>query len=196
MGNSQSKVELYAAIRKDHLLGMSLRSLQRVHNVTWRTVRRALDGQWPEPRKSPRRKESRLDPYKPLIDGILRADLDAPPKQRHTAQRIFDRLVEGHEARDISCSMVRLYVQNRRKEIRRKAGVGPEAMFGTEAAMKGFRVRYVLATKLVNELVEAADDKQLTMTIAPGTDASISNASMSSAPWNWTAGEPSCCSRC
>jgi DNA replication protein DnaC len=37
---------------------------------------------------------------------------------------------------------------------------------GTEAAMKGFRVRYVLATKLVNELVEAADDKQLTKTIA------------------------------
>jgi DNA replication protein DnaC len=37
---------------------------------------------------------------------------------------------------------------------------------GTEAAMQGFRVRYVLATKLVNELVEAADDKQLSKTIA------------------------------
>jgi DNA replication protein DnaC len=37
---------------------------------------------------------------------------------------------------------------------------------GTEAAMAGLRVRYVLAAKLVNELVEAADDKQLTRTIA------------------------------
>jgi DNA replication protein DnaC len=36
---------------------------------------------------------------------------------------------------------------------------------GTEAAMAGFRVRYVLAAKLVNELVEAADDRQLTKTI-------------------------------
>jgi DNA replication protein DnaC len=36
---------------------------------------------------------------------------------------------------------------------------------GTEAAMAGFRVRYTLATKLVNELVEAADDRQLTKTI-------------------------------
>ncbi|WP_442806650.1 IS21-like element helper ATPase IstB [Streptomyces sp. NBC_01750] len=36
----------------------------------------------------------------------------------------------------------------------------------TEAAMNGYRVRYVLATKLVNELVEAADDKQLSKTIA------------------------------
>ncbi|MFE9427720.1 IS21-like element helper ATPase IstB [Kitasatospora sp. NPDC006697] len=37
---------------------------------------------------------------------------------------------------------------------------------GTEAAMAGFRVKYVLATKLVNELVEAADEKQLAKTIA------------------------------
>ena len=37
---------------------------------------------------------------------------------------------------------------------------------GTEAAMAGHRVRYVLATKLVNELVEAADEKMLAKTIA------------------------------
>ncbi|MBB6174268.1 DNA replication protein DnaC [Nocardiopsis mwathae] len=37
---------------------------------------------------------------------------------------------------------------------------------GTAAAMAGFRVKYTLAAKLVNELVEAADDKQLTKTIA------------------------------
>jgi DNA replication protein DnaC len=37
---------------------------------------------------------------------------------------------------------------------------------GTEAAMAGYRVRYTLAAKLVNELVEAADDKQLSKTIA------------------------------
>ncbi len=50
MGNSQSKVKSYAAIRRDHQMGMSLRALQRTHNATWWTVRRALDGQWPEPR--------------------------------------------------------------------------------------------------------------------------------------------------
>ncbi|WP_161952733.1 ATP-binding protein, partial [Actinoplanes sp. TFC3] len=37
---------------------------------------------------------------------------------------------------------------------------------GKEAAMASFRVRYVQATKLVNELVEAADDKILAKTIA------------------------------
>jgi DNA replication protein DnaC len=37
---------------------------------------------------------------------------------------------------------------------------------GTEAAMHEYRVKYVLATKLVNELVEAADEKLLAKTIA------------------------------
>ncbi|ATL88736.1 IstA2 [Streptomyces malaysiensis subsp. malaysiensis] len=146
---------MYAAIRRDHRMGMSLRALQRTHNVTWRTVRRALDGQWPEPRKKQRRKESRLDPYKPLIDGMLLADLDAPPKQRHTAQRIYDRLVEDHAADDISYSMVRVYVKDRRKEVRRQAGVGPDAMFvpqthlpGAEAEVDFGDVHVMLAGKM------------------------------------------------
>jgi DNA replication protein DnaC len=37
---------------------------------------------------------------------------------------------------------------------------------GTVAAEAGFRVKYTLATKLVNELVEAADEKVLAKTIA------------------------------
>jgi DNA replication protein DnaC len=37
---------------------------------------------------------------------------------------------------------------------------------GTAAAEKGYRVRYTLATRLVNELAEAADDKTLARTIA------------------------------
>lgn len=37
---------------------------------------------------------------------------------------------------------------------------------GTEAAMAGHRVKYTLATKLANELVEAADEKVLSKTIA------------------------------
>ena len=37
---------------------------------------------------------------------------------------------------------------------------------GTAAAENGYRVRYVTAAALVNELVEAADDKTLSRTIA------------------------------
>ncbi|MFB7646002.1 IS21 family transposase [Streptomyces sp. NPDC056084] len=153
---SQSKVDLYAAIRRDHdRNGLSQRALQRKYNVTWRTVRRALDGQWPEPRKKPRPRESRLAPYKQLIDEMLRADLDAPAKQRHTAQRIFDRLVDEHDARDISYPMVRVHVKARRPEIRRQAGLGPQAIFvpqthlpGTEAEVDFGEFHIVLAGKM------------------------------------------------
>ena len=33
---------------------------------------------------------------------MLRADLDAPRKQRHTATRIFDRLLDEHDAAGVS----------------------------------------------------------------------------------------------
>ncbi|GAB2882955.1 hypothetical protein GCM10027074_59280 [Streptomyces deserti] len=62
MGKSQSKVDLYAAIRRDHRGGLTPRALQRKYNVAWRTVRRALDRQWPQERRKPRRRELRLDP--------------------------------------------------------------------------------------------------------------------------------------
>ncbi|WP_329347250.1 hypothetical protein OG226_00485 [Streptomyces sp. NBC_01261] len=85
---STSKVELYAAIRRDHRAGLSMRALERKYGVTWRTIRKALDSNWPEPRKKQAPRPTRLDPYKPLIDGMLQADLDAPPKQKHTVKRI------------------------------------------------------------------------------------------------------------
>lgn len=44
--------------------------------------------------------------------------------------------------------------------------VGELIALGTEAGMNGYRVRCMLVTKLVNELVQAADDKQLTKSIA------------------------------
>ncbi|MGW7164231.1 hypothetical protein ACWGH3_02750 [Streptomyces sp. NPDC054884] len=95
---STSKVELYAAIRRDHRAGLSMRALERKYGVTWRTIRKALDSNWPEPRKKQAPRPTRLDPYKPVIDGMLEADLDAPPKQKHTVKGIFDRLLDEHAA--------------------------------------------------------------------------------------------------
>lgn len=46
---------------------------------------------------------------------MLRADLDAPRKQRHTVKRIFERLLDEHSADEISYQMVRSYVATRRE---------------------------------------------------------------------------------
>ncbi|GAA2616628.1 hypothetical protein GCM10010304_82770 [Streptomyces roseoviolaceus] len=98
MAPPKSKVDLYAAIRRDARSGMSYRALMREHGVGFRTVKAALESVWPEPRKRPRPRGTRLDAYKPLIDQMLRVDLDAPRKQRHTVKRIFDRLLDEHGA--------------------------------------------------------------------------------------------------
>ncbi|MFE7778137.1 hypothetical protein ACFU5O_30390 [Streptomyces sp. NPDC057445] len=66
--------------------------------MSWRTVRKTVDSVWPEPRKKLPPRRTALDPDKPVIDGMLQADLDAPRKQRHTITRIFHCLVEEHAA--------------------------------------------------------------------------------------------------
>jgi transposase len=116
---------------------MSGRALERKYQVGRRTVAKALVSAWPEPRKKLPPRPTRLDAYRPLIDQILRADLDAPRKQRHTAKRIFDRLVAEHDASEVSYGMVRAYVAQRRPEIRVEAGHGPPAAFVPQSHRPG-----------------------------------------------------------
>jgi len=59
---------------------------------------------------------------------MLVVDLDAPRKQRHTAQRVFDRLVDEHQA-VISYSTVRQYVKARRAEVAFEAGKAAVEVF-------------------------------------------------------------------
>ncbi len=113
-----SRVELFAAIRRDERVeGLSIRQLADRHNVHRRTVRQALESAVPPERKTPVRVSRRLEEFKPVIDTMLREDLDAPRKQRHTARRVLARLVDEHGAGEVSYSTVRDYVAKRRPEI-------------------------------------------------------------------------------
>jgi transposase len=124
-----SKVELYAAIRRDARAGMSGRAIERKYRVGRRTVASALASAWPEPRKQLPPRASKLDPFKPVIDEILKADLDAPRKQRHTITRIYHRLTDEHGMADVSYPVVRAYVAERRPLVRAEAGRGPAEVF-------------------------------------------------------------------
>ena len=73
-----SKAQLYATIRGDLRAGLSAREVQRRHHVTWRTVKAAEDSAWPQPRAAYPARGSKLDPFKPVIEEMLVADLDAP----------------------------------------------------------------------------------------------------------------------
>jgi transposase len=124
-----SKVDLFAAIRRDSRAGLSVRGLARKYQVSRRTVRSALSSAWPAPRKPMPPRASKLDAFKPVIDDILRADLDAPRKQRHTVKRIYDRLIAEHDMHDVSYAVVRAYVADRKPKIRVEAGRGPVNVF-------------------------------------------------------------------
>ncbi len=60
-----------------------------------------------------KRSTSKLDPFKPIIDAWLEEDNRNWRKQRHSATRIWKRLVEEYEA-DVGQSTVRNYVSKKR----------------------------------------------------------------------------------
>ena len=133
----KSKVDLYAAIRRDARAGMSNRAVQRKYGVGFRTVKAAMESVWPEPRKQLPPRKTRLDAFKPTIDQMLRADLDAPRKQRHTVKRIFDRLLDEQGAVEVTYPMVRAYVAVRRPQIGIEVRRGPLNAFIPQTHMPG-----------------------------------------------------------
>lgn len=133
----RSKVELYAAIRRDGRAGLSQRAVMARYGVGRSTVLAAEASAWPAQRRVTDPRASKLDPYKPTIDRWLTADLDAPRKQRHTAKRIFDRLVAEHAMAGVSYPVVRRYVSARRSQILADAGRGPALVFVPQSHRPG-----------------------------------------------------------
>jgi len=88
------RVELYAQVRRSVVVeGLSEREAARRSGLAREPVRQMLrystppGYQWSKPARRPK-----LGPFTGVIDQILSDDGERPRKQRHTAQRIFDRL--------------------------------------------------------------------------------------------------------
>jgi len=111
-------VELFEQIRKDRRVGgSSIRELAGRHHVHRRTVRQALASAVPPPRRLyPERPCPAIGPHAGVIDEWLLADRDVPRKQRHTARRIWQRLVAEHGATLAEVTVSR-YVARRRAEL-------------------------------------------------------------------------------
>ena len=88
------QVDVYLRVRRGVMVeGMSIREASRVFGLHRDTVRKMLAYSAPpgyRRQTSPRR--PKLEPYTGVIDRILDDDHRVPRKQRHTAQRIFERL--------------------------------------------------------------------------------------------------------
>ena len=110
------QVDVYLRVRRAVMVdGMSIREVSRVFGPHRDTVRKILAYSAPpgyRRQTSPRR--PKLEPFTGVIDQILADDLRRPRKQRHTAQRIFQRL-RGEHGFGGQYTIVKDYVREHRR---------------------------------------------------------------------------------
>ncbi len=110
-------MEQYEYIRIGHrVYGKSIKELMRETGHSRNTIRKALRTEYQG--YSERSKGSRpvLGDYQSQIEEWLKSDKESPVKQRHTARRIYQRLVNEHGYRG-SESNVRKYVREAKREL-------------------------------------------------------------------------------
>jgi transposase len=112
-------MEMWTEIRRKVLVeGASKRQVRREFRIGSETLAKIVAN--PEPpgyRLSVARPKPKLGEFTGVIDEILLLDRDAPPKQRHTAKKIFERLRDeyGYRGGD---TQVRRYVAETKRHSR------------------------------------------------------------------------------
>ena len=113
-------MDQYGYIRIAHrVYGNKIREIARETGHSKNTIKKALRGEYQGYGTRQRQPYPALGPYLKTIEGWLMEDRERPPKQRHTAVRIYNRLRREYGF-DGGESTVRRYV----REARRRLGVG------------------------------------------------------------------------
>ena len=90
-------MQQWAEIRRRVLVeGVSRIQILRETGMHWKTLKKVLEHSMPPGyRQRQPRPKRKIGPYVERIRQILKEDKAMPPKQRHTAKRIFERLQRG-----------------------------------------------------------------------------------------------------
>ncbi|MBC8165762.1 MAG: IS21 family transposase [Bryobacteraceae bacterium] len=111
-------MELFEEIRREYEFGIgTIAGVSKKLGVHRRMVREAVGSALPQPRKKTERPRYKLAGAVAFIDQILDLDRKAPRKQRHTARRIWQRILVELPEVEISERSVRLYVHTRKIEM-------------------------------------------------------------------------------
>ena len=99
--------------------GLSLRNISKESGHAFETVKKyAQMNDFNIKLNVKKERNSKLTPFKPLINEWLDNDVIMPRKQRHTAQRIYERLKEIYGDKfNVSDRTVRTYVAKVKKEL-------------------------------------------------------------------------------
>src|SRR5437763_6941004 len=91
-------MELWSEIRRRVVTGeISLRQACSEYGLNFRTIRKIVRYPEPPPFGAPQpRPKPILGPFLPILQQFIDDDRHAPPKQRHTARRIYERLRDEH----------------------------------------------------------------------------------------------------
>ena len=90
-------MEKWAEIRRRVLSGeISKRAACVQYEIHWDTLKKILTHTEPPGYRQTKQRESKLDPFLSIVHEILESDRQVHRKQRHTAQRIFERLRDEH----------------------------------------------------------------------------------------------------
>ena len=92
-------MDLWVQVRRYVLVeGHSKRSACKAFGLNWRTMQKMLDhAEPPGYRRDKPASAKKIDKVLPVLHQWLEDDRRAPRKQRHTAQRCYDRLVKEHQ---------------------------------------------------------------------------------------------------
>ena len=111
-------MELFEQIRREFEFGVgTISGVSRKLGVHRRMVREALSSAVPAESKPQQRRLRKLEAASAFIDRVLTEDRQAPPKQRQTARRIWQRLCAEVPEFNVGERSVRGYVRRRRQQL-------------------------------------------------------------------------------
>ena len=89
-------LDVRQCIRRMDADGAGPTEIARALGISRNTVAKyaSMEDLSPAPPLAPERAKPAIDPFAGWVSKVLSDDLSAPRKQRHTARRIYDRLVE------------------------------------------------------------------------------------------------------
>ncbi len=130
-------MDLFEQLRQEHEFGVgTIAGVAAKFGVHRRMVRQAIAAALPPVRRYTARVKPKMDAVSAFIDQVLDEDRRAPRKQRHTARRIYRRILTEIPDAGVAESTVRNHVRNRRRSmglVQRETFVPQSYALGHEA---------------------------------------------------------------